>query len=67
MGIVYCALNEGTQVLMVELDASLHTHASEALLGMFCSAESNPKGAQLLAATHDTNLMKSSSLRRTSL
>ena len=67
MGIVYRALDEGTPVLMDELDASLHTHASEALLGLFCSAESNPKGAQLLATTHDTNLMKSSSLRRDQL
>ena len=67
MGIVYRALDEGTPVLMDELDASLHTHASEAVLGRFCSAESNLKGAQLLATTHDTNLMKSSRLRRDQL
>lgn len=67
MGIVYRALDDGTPVLVDELDASLHTHASEAVLGLFCSARSNPKGAQLLATTHDTNLMKSSSLRRDQL
>ena len=67
MGIVYRALDEGTPVLMDELDASLHTHASEAVLRLFCSAKSNPKGAQLLATTHDTSLMKSSSLRRDQL
>ena len=67
MGIVYRALDEGTPVLIDELDASLHTHASEAVLGLFCSAQSNPKGAQILATTHDTNLMKSSSLRRDQL
>ena len=67
MGIVYGALDEGTPVLMDELDASLHTHASEAVLRLFCSAQANPKGAQLLATTHDTNLMRSSSLRRDQL
>lgn len=67
MGGVYRALDEGTPVVMDELDASLHTHAGEALLGLFCSAASNPKGAQLLATTHDTNLMRSSCLRRDQL
>ena len=67
MGMVYRALDEGTPVLMDELDASLHTHASEAVLKLFCSAQSNPKGAQLLATTHDTNLLRSSSLRRDQL
>ena len=67
MGDVYGALDEGTPVIMDELDASLHTHAGEAVLGLFCSAASNPKGAQLLATTHDTNLMRSSSLRRDQL
>ena len=67
MGDVYRALDEGTPVIMDELDASLHTHAGEAVLSLFCSAGSNPKGAQLLATTHDTNLMRSSSLRRDQL
>ncbi len=67
MGIVYRSLDEGTPVLMDELDASLHTHASEAVLRLFCSEQSNPRGAQLLATTHDTNLMRSSSLRRDQL
>ena len=34
---------------------------------MFCSPETNPKGAQLIATTHDTNLMNSSVLRRDQL
>ena len=67
MGELYRALDEGTPVIMDELDASLHTHAGEAVLSLFCSAASNPKGAQLLATTHDTNLMRSSSLRRDQL
>lgn len=67
MGNVYRGLDEGTPVVVDELDASLHTHAGEAVLKLFCSAQSNPKGAQLLATTHDTNLMRSSSLRRDQL
>ena len=42
----------------------MHTHAGEAVLSLFCSARSNLTGAQLLATTHNTNLMRSSNLRR---
>ncbi|MDE0207120.1 MAG: AAA family ATPase, partial [Candidatus Tectomicrobia bacterium] len=47
-----------------ELDASLHTQASEAVLKLFSSRERNASGAQIIATTHDTNLLKSSVLRR---
>ena len=50
-----------------ELDASLHTQACEAVLKLFCSSETNPKGAQLIATTHDTNLLGSPALRRDQL
>ncbi len=60
-------LDEGVLLLVDELDASLHTHACEAVLRLFCSPRSNPKGAQLLATTHNTNLMNSSALRRDQL
>ena len=58
------ALDGGLPLCVDELDASLHTQASEAVLGLFCMPESNLKGAQLIATTHDTNLLKSSVLRR---
>ncbi len=64
LGRAYKALDEGRPLCVDELDASLHTHASEALLKLFCSPESNPKGAQLIATTHDTNLLETSVLRR---
>ncbi len=60
-------LDEGVPLLVDELDASLHTHACEAVLRLFCSPRSNPKGAQLLATTHNTNLMSLSALRRDQL
>ena len=58
------ALDEGAPLFIDELDASLHTRAAEAVLKLFCSRETNPKGAQLIATTHDTNLLDSSLLRR---
>ena len=61
------ALDNGVPLCIDELDASLHTHASEAVLKLFCSRKINRNGAQLIATTHDTNLMKSSTLRRDQL
>ncbi len=51
-------------MIVDELDESLHTAACEALLALFMSPKTNPKGAQLIATTHDTNLLRCPSLRR---
>ena len=67
LGQAFKALDEGLPIFIDELDASLHTYASEAVLRLFGSAELNPHGAQLIATTHDTNLMKSELLRRDQL
>ena len=67
LGPAFRALDEGTPLIVDELDASLHTQAAEAVLRLFCSPETNPKGAQLVATTHDTNLMRSPVLRRDQL
>ena len=67
LSLAYRAIDEGTPLVIDELDASLHTHATEAILSMFCSPETNPKGAQLVATTHDTNLLASPVLRRDQL
>ena len=67
LGFAFHALDEGGPLFVDELDASLHTQAAEAVLQLFCSPDTNPKGAQLVATTHDTNLMRSSSLRRDQL
>ncbi len=67
LGLVYQALDKGVPLCVDEVDASLHTHASEAILKLFCLPEINQSGAQLIATTHDTNLMKSSVLRRDQL
>ena len=60
---VYRALDDGAPAFIDELDASLHTRAAEALMELFCSHDTNRAGAQIIATTHDTNLMRSRSLR----
>ena len=64
---VFVALDKGALICIDELDASLHTHAVETLLKLFCSPTINRNGAQLVATTHDTNLMSSNVLRRDQL
>ncbi len=64
---VFRALDKGAPLIVDEIDASLHTQVGKAVLQLFCSPETNPKGAQLLATTHDTNLMKLPFLRRDQL
>ena len=58
------ALDEGGLLVVDEFDAGLHTQACEALMAMFALRETNPKGAQFIGTTHDTNLLHSSLLRR---
>ena len=61
---VFRALDRGSPIFIDEFDASLHTHAGEMLLNLFLSPETNLNGAQLIATTHDTNLINSRLLRR---
>ena len=64
---VFRALDEGVLLFIDELDSSLHTHACEAVLKLFCTRKINQNGAQLVVTTHDTHLMKSKVLRRDQL
>lgn len=58
------ALGLGTVVVIDEFGSRLHTRAAEMILSLFNSKETNPKGAQLIVATHDTNLLNAKGLRR---
>ena len=58
------AIKKGTPLLIDELDASLHPLLAIQLLRLFNTPSSNPKGAQLIFNTHDTNLLSSGVLRR---
>ncbi len=61
---VFRVLDTGAVLVVDELDASLHTYACELVIALFSSPTTNPKGAQLIATTHDTNILRSSYLRR---
>jgi AAA15 family ATPase/GTPase len=51
-------------VCVDELDASLHPLLAIHLIQLFGDKSLNPKGAQLIFNTHDTNLLSSGILRR---
>lgn len=61
---VFRALDDGSPVVIDELDGSLHTQAALAVVELFCSRSTNPHGAQLIATLHDTNLLSTTVLRR---
>ena len=61
---IFEALDNGFLVVIDELDASLHTYLAEQIVALFNSKKTNPKGAQLIATTHDTNLLCADYLRR---
>lgn len=61
---LFDALDSGMPLVVDELDVSLHTQASLALVELFCSPRTNPHGAQLIATVHDTKLLDASVLRR---
>ena len=61
---VFRSLDIGTPLVIDELDSSLHTQACEAIIALFSLPTTNPNGAQLIATTHDTNLLRSPLLRR---
>ncbi len=61
---IFQTIDEGGVVLVDELDASLHTQAFELILAIFCHTTSNPKGAQIIATVHDTNILNCDFMRR---
>lgn len=61
---VFKALDDGSLIVIDELDASLHTLATEQVLALFSNGEINLHGAQCICTTHDTNLLGSTYLRR---
>jgi len=56
-------LDRGIALFLDELDARLHPRLSRAVVSLF-HGESNPRNAQLVGATHDTNLLDRRLLRR---
>jgi AAA15 family ATPase/GTPase len=63
-GPVFDTLLNGGVLVIDELDASLHPLLTIAIIKLFNSSESNQHNAQLIFATHDTNLLTYGNYRR---
>ena len=64
LGPIVRLLRSGGILAIDELDASLHTLMAVQIIRLFGSPASNPRSAQLIFNTHDTNLLSSGDLRR---
>lgn len=58
------AILSGKILVVDELDAKLHPFLTRKVIGLFMDREINRNGAQLIFATHDTNLLNLQYLRR---
>jgi uncharacterized protein len=63
-GAIVRALQEGRVLIVDELDARLHPLMTCGLVKLFNSRETNPRHAQLIFTTHDTNLLDKELFRR---
>jgi AAA15 family ATPase/GTPase len=58
------AFENGTVMIIDELDNSFHPHIAELIIRLFNDSEINTKNAQLIFSTHNMHLMSSENLRR---
>jgi len=63
-GPLFDTLLNGKVLIVDELDAKLHPLITMQIVKLFNSPETNPNNAQLLFATHDTNLLSTEIFRR---
>jgi AAA15 family ATPase/GTPase len=56
-GLILDTLEKGSVLVVDEFDTSLHPLVTSYLIRLFANPLSNPKGAQLLFATHDVTLL----------
>jgi AAA15 family ATPase/GTPase len=63
-GPIFDVLTDGGVLVIDELDASLHPLLTLSITRLFNSSEHNPKNAQLIFSTHDTNLFSYGKFRR---
>jgi AAA15 family ATPase/GTPase len=58
MGVtVLASLEAGAVLLVDELESSLHPSIGRRIVGLFNDPQTNPRNAQLIFTTHDTNLL----------
>uniref|UniRef100_UPI00286DE144 AAA family ATPase n=1 Tax=Chamaesiphon sp. VAR_69_metabat_338 TaxID=2964704 RepID=UPI00286DE144 len=63
-GLIVNLLEDGGVLIFDELDARLHPLITSAIVRLFNSSETNPKNAQLIFTTHDTNLLSGNLFRK---
>ena len=61
------ALDQGTLLVIDELDCSMHPELTWKLVELFQTRDANPNGAQLVFSTHDSTLMDQELFRRDQL
>lgn len=64
LGPIFDTLMNGGVLVVDELGASMHPLLTKAVVSLFNSEEHNPNNAQLIFATHDTNLLSYGNFRR---
>ncbi|SFK75869.1 AAA family ATPase [Streptomyces pini] len=64
LGPMLLALDEGTVLLIDELDASLHPRFAAEVIRVFHDPDANPRGAQLVFTSHDATVLSSPSGER---
>jgi AAA15 family ATPase/GTPase len=63
-GPILDVLSRGKVLIIDEMEARLHPLVTRELIQLFNSIETNPKRAQLIFTTHDTNLLSNKLFRR---
>jgi hypothetical protein len=63
-GPLFQVLHKGQLLVMDELDAKMHPLISQHIIRLFGNERTNPRHAQFLFTTHDTNILSSHLLRR---
>lgn len=64
LGPIYGALQEGSVLIMDELDTSLHAYITREFVQLFNNPKTNPGSAQLIFTTHDSSLLDPTLFRR---
>ena len=63
-GPIINTLENGSILFIDELDSKLHPLLTQSIINLFNNKKSNPKNAQLVFTTHDTNLLNAHIFRR---
>jgi uncharacterized protein len=65
LGLIFIgALSKGKTLIIDEFEARLHPNLTIKLLKLFHNKKTNPKNAQLIFVTHETDLLERANLRR---